>query len=395
MKLRPRHVLGPGQAAVFVVFALNGAMLGSWAPRVPALAEQIRATPGSLGLALFGGSVGLLISAALAGRLVERIGARAAIIGSVLAAALILPAIGSSGSVAMLGIALTALGATAAVWDVAMNMAAVNLERRASKPIMPIFHAGFSMGGFGGSLGAGLAASRGWSPGRHLDVVAALSLVILVGMAQTLPAGPSSPAGTRRTVRTTPIRQPVLWLLATVALCSAIAEGASSDWSALLMVTQNGTSQSAAALTFGCFSVAMAAARLSGMWLQRRLGATRTLVLGGLLAATGLLAAALIAVPWAGYLGFALAGAGLAAAFPVALSLAGEAGKRACGGGEREIAFVTTIAYTGFLAGPPMIGSIAQLTSLSTSFVVVSLFAALIAPAALGARSRSGQRVVG
>jgi MFS family permease len=160
------------------------------------------------------------------------------------------------------------------------------------------------------------------------------------------------------------------------------------------MVTQHGASESGAALTFGCFSVAMATARLCGMWLQRRLGATRTLVFGGLLAASGLFAAALITAPWAGYLGFTLAGAGLAAAFPVALSLAGEAGKREHGGGgEREIAFVTTIAYTGFLAGPPMIGNIAQLTSLSTSFVVVSLFAALIAPAAVFANlARSRQR---
>ena len=113
---------------------------------------------------------------------------------------------------------------------------------------------------------------------------------------------------------------------------------------------------------------------------------------GALLAAIGLLAAALISSPVVGFVGFALAGAGLAASFPVALGLAGEAGKRADGsGGEREIAFVTSIAYTGFLAGPPVIGGIAQLTSLSTSFIVVALVAALIAPAAVAAL-RAGRR---
>jgi MFS family permease len=395
MGLRLKHGLGPDHVAVFVVFALNGAAPGSWAPRMPALAEQIKATPGSLGLALFCGSAGLLISAALAGRLIEWIGARAALISSVIVASLVLPGVGFSGSVVMLGIALTAFGAAAAVWDVAMNMAAVNLERRTNKPIMPIFHAGFSFGGLGGSLGAGFAASQEWSPGQHLTVVAAVNLVILVGFARRVPTSRPSSEATIPTARKIPIRQPFLWLLAMVALCSAVAEGASSDWSALLMASQHGTSQGAAALTFGCFSVAMAATRLSGMWLQRRLGAARTLALGALLAAAGLLGAALITAPLAGYLGFALAGAGLAAAFPVALSLAGDAGKHENGsGGEREIAFVTTVAYTGFLAGPPAIGSIAQLTSLSTSFVVVSLFAALIAPAALGAsRARSRQRV--
>lgn len=86
------------------------------------------------------------------------------------------------------------------------------------------------------------------------------------------------------------------------------------------------------------------------------------------------------------YVGFLLAGVGLAGCFPIALGLAGEAGKRSDGsGGEREVAFVTAIAYTGFLTGPPMIGGIAQLTSLSISFVAVGVIAALIAPAAVAA----------
>jgi MFS family permease len=81
-----------------------------------------------------------------------------------------------------------------------------------------------------------------------------------------------------------------------------------------------------------------------------------------------------------------VAGVGLAGCFPIALSLAGEAGKRADdSGGEREIAFVAGVAYSGFLIGPPTIGAIAQLTSLSGSFVAVSILAALIAPAAIGA----------
>jgi hypothetical protein len=85
----------------------------------------------------------------------------------------------------------------------------------------------------------------------------------------------------------------------------------------------------------------------------------------------------------------------LAAAFPIALSLAGEAGKRADdSGGEREIAFVAGVAYSGFLAGPPAIGAIAQVTSLSVSFIAVGLVSALIAAAAIGARrARDRERV--
>src|SRR5207249_4222476 len=78
--------------------------------------------------------------------------------------------------------------------------------------------------------------------------------------------------------------------------------------------------------------------------------------------------------------------AGLATAFPLALSLAGDAGKRADGtGGAREIGFVTAVAYTGFLAGPPIVGGIAQATSYGVAFVFVALTAALIVPAVLAA----------
>jgi MFS family permease len=89
---------------------------------------------------------------------------------------------------------------------------------------------------------------------------------------------------------------------------------------------------------------------------------------------------------WLTYVGFGLAGAGLAFAFPVALDLAGAVGRRGDGtGGEREIGFVTTIAYSGFLLGPPMIGGVAQLTNLEFAIGFAGAVAVLIAPAALGA----------
>jgi MFS family permease len=205
---------------------------------------------------------------------------------------------------------------------------------------------------------------------------------VLPGLPRAAPRSERS----RPAARVAPIRRPVLWLLAAIALCSAIAEGASSDWSALLLVTVQHIDQAAAALAFAGFSLTMALTRLGGAWVQNRFGPTRTLAAGAALAGLGLVVAAVVPVAGLAFVGFGLAGAGLAASFPIALGLAGAAGKRDDdSGGEREIAFVTTIAYSGFLAGPPVIGGIAQLSSLSVSFVVVGLLAALIAPAAVGA----------
>jgi MFS family permease len=379
------------RTAVFVVFAINGAALGSWATRTPALSERVDAEPGLFGLALLGASIGMLIAASLSGRLIERYGARAVVAGSAIIACGSLPMIGFSTSVPMLAAALFVLGVSNGAFDVAMNVAGVDVERRLGRAIMPTLHAGFSFGALAGSAGAGFAASHEWSPGRHLTVAALAALVVLALVIAAVPG--SRPAHTEpvEKPRAAPVRRPVLWLLAAIALFSAIAEGASSDWSALLMTSLHGVGEGSAAFAYAGFALAMALARLVGGWTQQRFGATRTLAVGAGVAAAGLVAAT-IPVPAFGFIGFALAGAGLAAAFPIALSLAGDAGKRSDGsGGERELAFATTIAYTGFLVGPPLIGWIAQVTSLSVSFLVVGLTAALIVPSAPAA-ARAGKR---
>jgi MFS family permease len=135
----------------------------------------------------------------------------------------------------------------------------------------------------------------------------------------------------------------------------------------------------------------MAAARLFGEPVQRRIGPYRLLAGGAVVAATGLALAVLVASPALGYVGFAFVGLGLAFVFPLIMDLAGDAGKRADGtGGEREIGMVTTVAYTGFLLGPPVVGGIAHVANLSISLGFVAFVIALIVPAvALARRSRA------
>ncbi|MFB9905115.1 MFS transporter [Allokutzneria oryzae] len=380
--------------AVFVVFALNGAAFGSWAPRMPALAESLHAEPGTLGLALLGASVGMVLAASFCGGAVARFGARLGIAVPLLAGAAALPLIGLVDSIAMLAAVLLLLGAATGVVDVAMNVAAVAVERESGKAIMPVFHAGFSVGAMLGAGVAALAASRGWPVAEHLTGVAVATALVLAAVVRAVPSTVSATTKSEPTKGGSLARRPVLWLLASIALCSAVAEGGSADWSALLLVTEHGMSQGAAALGYAAFSLAMAVTRFAGAWTQNRFGAARTLASGAALASAGLLTAALVPGTVSGYLGFVLAGTGLAAAFPIALGLAGEAGRRPDGsGGEREIAFVSALAYSGFLFGPPVIGGIAQLTSLSVSFVAVGLITALIAPAALAAtRSLARER---
>ncbi|MEU5889070.1 MFS transporter [Streptomyces sp. NPDC047461] len=179
---------------------------------------------------------------------------------------------------------------------------------------------------------------------------------------------------------------PVLWLLGGVALCASIAEGATADWSALFGVRERGLSEATGALIYACFSITMACTRLCGEAIQRRWGAPRMLIGGAVIGGLGLATAVIAPSPALTFAGFAVAGVGLAYASPVVMELSGAAGRRADGGGgEREVAFATTIAYSGFLLGPPMVGGIAELTSLPVALGAVAVLVLLIGPLTLAA----------
>lgn len=378
--------------ATFVVFLLNGAVFGTWASRVPALAEQIGAEVGSLGLALLGASAGLAFTAPLAARVCALYGSRWVLIASSLLSPLLLPVLALSESPLQFGLTLVALGASIAAMDVSMNMAAVVVVRSLQRPLMPQFHAGFSVGGLIGSLGSAAAAQAQWTPMKHFLLAALVGALVAVLIAKNVPGGVGERHRDEAAEHVNVLKSPVLWLLAGVALCSAIAEGAAADWSALFMVRERGMSDAAGAYTYAGFSVAMALARWFGEPFQRRLGPHGLLAAGGGLAATGLGLAVLVPIPAAGYLGFGLAGLGLAFSFPVVMDLASETGKRADGsGGERQLGLVTTIAYSGFLAGPPIVGGLAHVSSLVVSLGFVAVVTALIIPTTLLARRAARQ----
>jgi predicted MFS family arabinose efflux permease len=294
-----------------------------------------------------------------------------------------------------LGLILVGLGVGVGALDVAMNIAAVTAIRQSGRAIMPVFHAAFSVGGLIGASGAALAAGYQLSPLRHLAIVAVVGVAVTWSVARWVPVEDLKPAARSEPNRSL-VKRPVLWLLGLVALCSSVAEGASVDWSAFFGVHQRGLGEAAAALVYAGFSIAMAVMRLLGERIEGRWGSQRMLLGGATLAAFGLLIAVLVPLPVFTYIGFALAGMGLAYGFPVALELASASGRRSDGGGgERELGFVTTIAYSGFLIGPPMVGGIASATSLPVALVVVAVVASAIAPLAVaaGAARRREQKV--
>lgn len=381
------------RAIVTAFFALDGFVFANWVVCVPQVKAQIGASSGGLGVALLGISAGALVTMMIAGRLCARFGSgRVCVAAAVLLSASI-AAPAQATNVWELAIALFVFGAGFGGLDVAMNSMAVEIIARVRAPIMPGFHAAFSLGGLLGALAGGaLAAVLGAR--EHLFLIAGASALMTLALAALLPriggapapavplapeqAAPASAGGHRR----------IVILFGLIALCSAYGEGAMADWGALHLHLDLHTSVALAAAGFASFSAAMVAGRLGGSWMLARAGQTVVLAAGALTAAGGILLAALVPSLVVAIAGFTLVGLGLANLFPAAL---GEAGAL---GGPRGVAAASTIGYTGFLAGPPLIGFLAGRIGLPAALTTIAVLAAVAAVVAVATRRAQAPLVV-
>jgi predicted MFS family arabinose efflux permease len=359
------------RVATSAVFFANGAGFASWAVRIPDVQKALRLDDGALGLALFAVAAGSLVAMPAVGGWAARRGSApvTTALALLFCAAVALPALASSVSVLVL--ALAALGATNGGLDVAMNAQATAVERAWGAPVMSSFHALYSLGGLLGAAGGALAA-RHLGPAAHLALVAGLlAATVAVASRHLLAAGADAQESGpffRRPDRS-------LAILALLAFCVLVVEGAISDWSAVFMekVTHAGPSLKAGGLA--AFSLAMAAGRFAGDWATRRIGPVRLVRGGGLLAAAGLGAAIVTAHPVVAVAGFACVGAGFAAMFPSLM----RAAARSPAGAGAGIAAVATVGYGGFLAGPPLIGLLSRAAGLRAGLGLAVLASVLVA----------------
>lgn len=395
----PRARVRPGPAsrslrgariAVSTVFFLNGVGVASWVVRIPAVQTRLALSPGSLGLALLGMSLGALISMPIAGRYVVRLGSRpVTVVGAfAFAATLLLP--GAAPGMWWLFLALLIMGIANGVVDVAMNAQAAAVEKAYARPIMTSFHALFSAGGLVGSSLGGVIAGAGISPELHLAVTALAIALVALGVAPLLlhaDADRSDDAGHAAHVSLLRLPPPLLTLGA-LAFCILFAEGAMADWSAVYLHNVSHAGEGRAAIGYAAFSVTMALGRTIGDALVARFGAARVVRVGGVAATLGVALALGDPRPALVSLGFAAIGAGLASSFPSVLSAASRVPGVPAGAG---IALASTVGYTGFLSGPPLIGFVAQVTDLRGGLAVVGVAALLVVwlATAVGTKSRT------
>ena len=379
-------MLKSARVSVAVVFFIHGLLVSNWLARIPAVQADLHLSSGVLGLALLGASAGAFAAIVWIPRLLGRFGsARVTTWSSFgLCAALALPALATSAL--SLAVALVVYGALAGAMDVAMNTQAVDVERAYRRPVMVAFHALFSFGGMTGAGMGGLAAARGLAPLPHLLAAGVLlAVATFFATRRLLPDDPEVLAAPPQ-FSLAAIRP--LVPLGVIAFCILLGEGAMADWGAVYLTEY--TSQAGAATGYAVFSLTMAVGRLAGDWLRVRIGSVNLVRLGGAIAAAGLAAGLTAGGVGPTLLGFACAGAGFSTIFPITLSAAGHKVASQTG-----VAAVTGIGYLAFLAGPPVIGLLADVVTLRVALgltVLLSAIAALLASSVREADAEMGLR---
>ncbi|MDF4249343.1 MFS transporter [Streptomyces sp. WMMB303] len=378
---RPAESARAGRVAVSVVFAVHGTASGTFATRIPWLREHLGLSPGWLGLALVFMTAGASAAMPLAARAAHRYGPRRALAAVSLAccAGLVLPPLAPA--LGWLCLALFLYGCGLGLMDVAMNAQGVRVEAEYGRSVMSSLHGLWSVGTLVGGAGGVLAADAGLDARLHLGPAAPLLAAIAVVAARWTPDRERSrqPDGAREDARegtqedeapprfALPARGVVA--IGLLGFCAVFAEGASMDWSGIYLADVTGAGPGLAASAYTAFACTMALARLSGDAVVRRFGPVATVRAGGALAAAGGALVVAARTPPAAVVGFALIGVGIAVVVPLCFAAAGRTAAAAPG---QAIAGVATLAYASGLAAPAAVGWIAESTTLSASFGVVT-----------------------
>lgn len=362
--------------AVSALFFLTGFCFASWASRVSAIQQKLHLSEGLLGFVLIAPPIGSMISMFVAGRLVNKYGSRQVLMVAGLLYGGILPTLGLVDSLWQLFSCLILFGFCGNVANIAVNTQAVQVEAMYGRPIMASFHGLWSTAGLtGGFIGSRMAAN-GIVPYQHFLFIMVI-MIIIVGISIRFVIPQDMSSGEKHEDQPLFVfPKGILLMLGIIAFCSMICEGTMFEWSSVYFRTVIGVNEAQAVQSLTAFMSTMALFRFLSDKLTIRLGATRMLQLSGLFTAGGLLIAVLMPYYNMAIVGFLLVGAGVSAVVPLVYSAAGRSKVLSPG---MALASVSTIGYLGFLAGPPLIGFIAEATSLRISFFVIALMGTCIA----------------
>jgi MFS family permease len=374
--------LTSSRVAVKVLFFINGFVHANLAARFPLVQELFSVDNGTFGIVLLSTSLGALLAMPFTGWLIIRNGSRRIAIAAIFLYCLFVPLVPLMTGIYGLALIFFIMGITAGMLDVSMNAQAVMVEQQYRKPIMTSFHALFSIGMVAGAGCGALFVTLQTTLFVHLSIVIAISLLgaawaryhlIHDKPAEKVAEGPA-------------FRLPnaAMVSIGVIAFCCMLGEGAMADWSTNFMEKVAGASKALAPIGLSSFALAMTIGRFFGDSIRTKLGDRKLMIYLGLISTFGLTIMLVFIHPYVAIAGLFITGLGLSSIVPIAYSIAGNTKDLSPGVG---LAMVTTVGYSGFLFGPPIIGFLADWQSLRLALGIVALL--FVSMTILGARYKS------
>lgn len=342
---------------IMFIFFLEPLVFGNWLSRIPAVQAGLGLSPAELALALLGMPISNLLILPFAGRICDSVGARNLLIVTFTGMLLILTLPGLAFNIVSLFLILFACGAILALAELAMNVEASRIEQESGRLIMSTCHGCWSVGiGTGSFVGATLA-TLGLSVTQSLVLSVVVVLPLAVWAGRQLPdVGPETKPGEEKTPFALKLPPMALLLVCLFSIGFAVTEGAMGDWSGIFLRDETGTPTETLGYGYAVFAAMLSAGRFLGDPLRQRLGMVNLARLTVSIALCGALLLSVATSFWTGAIAFGLIGLGISVAFPMAVTAATAMPGSAAG----NVAILSAIYVLGFLAGPLVIGGLAE-----------------------------------
>ncbi len=355
--------------AVSVYYFAMGLGFSSWASRIPDIKNSLHISEGTLGTILFALPLGQLVTMSFSGKWVAKYGSYSILTGSLLGYVICLTNLGLATKSWQLALGLFFFGVFSNLCNIAVNTQGVYTEVLFKKTIMSSFHGAWSIAGFFGALlGLGMLAIQ-ITPFRHFLIIALLVLVLMVFNYNYLIKVKAKSQATSSPFFSKPDRE--LIGLGVVGFCCMASEGVMFDWSGVYFKEVIKAPGALTVLGYTSFMVMMATGRFVADYLVHQFGAKKVLQLSGCVISIGLYIAVLFPYIIPSTLAFMMVGMGVSSIVPTVYSLAG---KNKTLAPSVALTIVSSISFFGFLMGPPVIGYIAEVTSLKYSFAFIGVF---------------------
>lgn len=359
-------------AAVATQFFINGAVVASYIPRLPALRDRLDLDLQSIGTILGLATLGGVVGSILVGPVLRSFGTRRAMaIGSLLLV-IALPVVGFVTSSVQLALVIAFIHAADVQTDVAMNLQGSALSARRPKPVMNRLHGMWSLGTVVGGVVASLMASAGIGLQAHLIGAGVVLLVAALWVIPGLRTDHDTPSQTAHSASSSTLG--IVVIFAVLGGAAIIPEMVNSDWSAFRLVDDLGSSEAVASLAFVSFTVGMVLGRFAGDSVVAAIGSTRLLAVSTMVTTVGIVVAMLIPTVATTFVGLFITGIGVSVMYPQLYDNAARSPSA-----ESALGGLTAGGRLALVAAPALVGVLAQ----SETFSVGAAIAIVAIPATL------------